>query len=220
MPYPAYAVAMLSEPTQCARLVLVRHPGLAERYRSVALGRGEAELSRRGRQYTLTLMRSLTGVQVDRVFSPPVKHCQEVAEAFVRDRGLEVETDERLHDQALGEWEGHGWDDLGRRDEALVRDFFRDYGLVAPPSGETLADAVDRMLVWWNELVPSVDGKTVLLVAAAPILSGFTARLLGLSIRRAPALSLPAGAFGILDVYGDGAVIRTWHPLCLNEDVP
>lgn len=211
---------MLSDPSQFARIVLVRHPSLSERHRSLALGRGDAELSRRGRQYTLTLMRSLTSIHVHRIFSPPVSHCREVAEAFIRDRKLEVETNELLHDQGLGDWEGRTWDDLGRSDEAAVRDFFRDYGLIAPPGGESLADAVDRMLLWWNELAASVDGQTILIVAAAPILSGFAARLLGLSIRRAPALTLPAGAFGILDVYNDGAVIRTWHPLCLDEDVP
>lgn len=211
---------MLLEPENCARMILVRHPQLAESHRSLAIGAGEAELSRRGMQHTLTLMRNLTGVNIDRFFAPPVAHCSEVAEALTKDRGIELSLESRMLDQNLGEWEGRSWEDLRRSDEALVKEFFSDYGLVAPPGGETLKQAVDRMLGWWNELAGEMMNKTLLIVAPQPILAGFSARLLGLSIRRALALNLPAGAYGILDVYRDGALLRCWHPLCLDDEVP
>ncbi|MEZ5987997.1 MAG: histidine phosphatase family protein [Planctomycetota bacterium] len=211
---------MLSEPEDFARLILLRHPQLADPDRELALGRRDGELARRGRAQTLEVLRALAGLRLDAVWSAPARHCREAAAALVADLELEVGVDERLADQDLGDWSGLRWDEIRARDEALLRDFFADYGLVAPPGGERLADTVDRALDWWNEQAEAARGRTWLLVLPAPILGGLAARLLGLSLRRAPALSLPAAALGILDVFRDGAVLRSWHPLCLRDDMP
>ena len=180
----------------------------------------DAELSRRGQQQCLELMRTLASVQIDEVLCSPALQCRRTAEALAKDRGLEPGIIDALHDQELGAWSGRRWDEIRQTDEALLREFFADYGLVAPPGGETLTDAVDRALAWWAEQAPAKEEKTVLVVLSAPMLSGFAARLLGLSLRRALSLSLPAAGFGILDVFRDGAAVRTWHPNCLREDLP
>ena len=211
---------MLLEPKDSARLILLRHPDLANAGRQLALGQRDAELSRRGRQHVVEILRNLASVEIHHIFSSPATHCEATAKALSKDRRLDVEIDERLHDQCLGDWEGHMWSDLREREEAMVRDFFQDYGLVAPPGGETLNDAVDRGLAWWSEHVDSFQDKCVLVVGATPLLSGLAARFLGLSIRRAAALSLPASAFAIFDVYRDGAVLRCWHPNCLSDELP
>ncbi len=211
---------MLLEPTESARLILLRHPQLEDPSRELALGRLDAELSRRGQQQCLELMRTLASVQIDEVLCSPALHCRRSAEALAKDRGLEPGIVEALHDQDLGAWSGRRWDEIRQSDEALLREFFSDYGLVAPPEGETLTTAVDRALEWWADKAPDCQEKTLLLVLSAPLLSGFTARLLGLSLRRALALNLPAAGLGILDVFRDGAAIRTWHPNCLRDDLP
>lgn len=211
---------MLLEPTESARLILVRHPQLADPGRELALGRRDAELSRRGQQQCVELMRTLAPLEIDEVLTSPAQHCRRSAEALAKDRGLEPGVVEALHDQDLGTWSGKRWDEIQLSDEALLREFFADYGLVAPPEGESLTVAVDRALEWWSDKAPTCQEKTLLLVLSAPLLSGFAARLLGLSLRRALSLSLPAAGLGILDVFRDGAAIRTWHPNALRDDMP
>lgn len=211
---------MLVEPDGFARLVLLRHPELAGPYATRALGQDDAELSRRGRRQTIEVARFLAPLRIDRVFSSPAAHAVATADALAQGRGLSAETDARLHDQGLGRWQGRQWSELHLTEQALVRQFFADYGMVAPPDGETLGGAVDRALEWWNETCEQMMDRTSLLVGSAPLLSGLAARLLGLSLRRAPALSLPRAALGILDVYRDGAVLRSWHPLCLSDELP
>ncbi len=76
------------------------------------------------------------------------------------------------------------------------------------------------MLSWWREIAPEQQGQSLMLVGSGQVLQGLAARLVGLPLARAPALSLPDGAFGILDVYDDGAVVRAWHPLALDDAVP
>ncbi|PIE22119.1 MAG: hypothetical protein CSA62_14185 [Planctomycetota bacterium] len=211
---------MLEDPQTCARLVLLRHPQVAEPYRALALGQRDAELSRRGREQTLTVLQSLEGQGLDRLYCAPSRHCRETAEALGEGLGLPAEQVEALHDPALGDWEGKSWQELQSSDQALLREFFKDYGLVAPQGGETLADAVDRALAWWGEGVDALYQKSILLVAGAPLISGLASRLLGMPIRRAAAMALPPAAYGVLDVYQDGAVLRSWHPLALHDEMP
>ncbi len=211
---------MLADPEKCCRVVLFRHPELADADRGRAVGGGDATLSRRAATHAIEVLRALAPLSIDHVFSSPAAHCRRSAEAIAQDRGLVVTTDERLRDQNLGSWQGRPWTALHQDEPELMRDFFADYGLVAPPGGESLSDAVDRTLEWWSASVEAFEDQCIVVVSAAPLLSGFAARLLGVSIRRAPALSLPAAAFGILDVFRDGAFLRSWHPLSLSEELP
>lgn len=211
---------MLQEPADHARVVLLRHPEINDPERGQALGQGGGTLSRRGELQTIEVLRSIADLTVDHVYTSPSSHCRAAAEAIARDRGLQANASDALLGQALGRWEGQPWSLLHAEHETLVRDFFRDYGKFAPPGGETLSDAVDRVLGWWSEIVEDLESKTVLIVGGAPLLGGFAARLLGLGIGRAPALNLPAAAFGVLDVFRDGAALRSWHPNALREDLP
>lgn len=213
---------MLQDPETCARIVLVRHPEIEDPERQQALGQRDAVLSRRGRQQTIEVLRSISSLTVDRVLSSPAKHCVETAEAISRDRGLTAEVRPELRGQCLGDWEGKAWAQLSDEHPTLVRDFFRDYGKFAPPGagGETLSDAVDRLLGYWAEIVDDLEAKTVLMIADAPMLGAFASRLLGLGLGRAPALGLPPASLAILDVFRDGAALRSWHPNALREDMP
>lgn len=213
---------MLQEAENCARLVLVRHPEIEDPERSQALGQGDARVSRRGRQQTVEVLRSLGSVTIDQVWCSPAAHCREAAEAIARDRGLQADARPELRGQCLGDWEGKSWTSLHEEHPTLVRDFFRDYGKFAPPGdgGETLSDAVDRSLGLWGERVDDLEDKCVLLLAGAPLLGAFAARMLGLGLGRAPALGMPPAAIAILDVFRDGAALRAWHPNALREDLP
>ncbi len=211
---------MLDDPKDHSRLVLIRHPLLADPYCRQALGQAEAELARRGRSQWLKVMQSLDGIAIDRVFAAPVAQTSEPAQALAGDRELEWEKDPRLLDQDLGDWEGRLWEEIRAEDPEALRSFFLSFGTAAAPGGESLSEALDRIREWWEDLREEVFEKTVAVVAGGHLLQGFAAFLLGLGLNRAPALAMPPGAIGILDVYQDGAVCRTWHPLCLSDEMP
>jgi broad specificity phosphatase PhoE len=209
---------MLGDVGEFARLVLLRHPELDATALAQALGQQPAELSRRGRASVLQLLRDLAAIPIDGVVSSDRPQAAVVAASLAQDKGLAATQDPRLRDQSLGDWEGKAWEDLQQSDPALLKDFFGDFGLIAPPGGESLAQAVERMLEWWNEIADEAIGKTLLVVANTPILTAFAASLIGLSVRRSLALTMPPSAFGILDAYRDGAALRTWHPHALSDD--
>lgn len=208
----------LPEVTDFCRVVLLRHPELHPEHRETATGAGSAPLGRRGRSAVLRWLELLQKVSVDRIFASDQLQSAEAAAALAKARGLSVEPDPRLRDQDMGEWQGRRWEDLARERPDAVRQFFENYAEAAPPGGESLGRAVERMLGWWTELAPSVAGRTVVVVGPGSLLTGFAAAMLGMRLSRSMSLYLPHGALGILDVFANGARLTSWNPgaLCLQ----
>ena len=210
---------MLSDVTDFCRLILLRHPQLDAAHGSVAVGGGAAPLSRRGMAHALIWTQLLQNVPIDAVWAADVPQSQQPADLLARAKGIEVAVDARLRDQSMGAWEGRPWDDIVRGEPDAVRDFFGDFGERRPPGGESLGEAVERMLGWWREQAAGYLGKTVAVVAAGSVVAGFVAAMLGMRLSRTPSLTLPHGALGIIDVYANGVKLIAWHPQALSDEV-
>ena len=203
---------MHDRPEDFCRLLLFRHPELAPDDAVRAVGRGDAALGRRGNQAMATWLGLLADVPVDAVWTGPQRHCSDPAMAIAAGKGLEPMVDERLADQALGEWEGRTWDELAAEDPDRVREFFQEFGEAVAPGGESLGMAVERMLEWWTEVRGDAVGKILAVVASGSLQAGFAAAMLGMRLSRAVSLQLPPAGFGVLDVYGNGVRVTTWNP--------
>ena len=203
--------AVLSEPTDFRRLYLFRHPELDASCQGRAIGAGPATLSRRGRAQVLEWAQWIDGVELEAVHCSPQPQCSEPAIAIAQPRDLEPIADPRLCDQKMGEWEGKAWEELAKTQGDAVRAFFTDFGEVRAPAGESLGEAVERVLSWWVEIAPKSLGTSRAVVLPGSVLSGFAAALLGLRLSRGVSVSLPHGSMGVLDVYDNGARLQAWN---------
>jgi broad specificity phosphatase PhoE len=203
--------AVLSEPTDFRRLYLFRHPELDASHQGRAVGAGAAPLSRRGRAQVLEWAQWIDGVELEGVHCSPQPQCSESAIAIAQPRDLEPIADPRLCDQKMGEWEGKAWEELAKTQGDAVRAFFTDFGEVRAPSGESLGEAVERVLSWWVEIAPKSLGTSRAVVLPGSVLSGFAAALLGFRLSRGVSVSLPHGSMGVLDVYDNGARLQAWN---------
>lgn len=202
---------MLDEPTDFCRLWLLRHPELEPAHAELAVGAGPADLSRRGRAHTLRWLELLKDVELAHVATGPQTQCHDPARGLAEAKKLEAVVDARLRDQEMGQWQGRSWQDIMRDQDAAVRTFFSEFGDKPAPGGETLGDAVERMLQWWTELMPKVLGKNVVVVAPGTILTGFAAAMLGMRLSRCLSLNLPFGGIGILDAFENGVRVAGWN---------
>ncbi|MFO1052387.1 MAG: histidine phosphatase family protein [Planctomycetota bacterium] len=206
---------MLPEVTDFCRLFVCRHPELAVEADGVVVGSGEARLGRRGQDTVLLWLRAFGRLRVDAVFAADRPQCQDPAEAIAMAKGLEVAVEERLRDQDMGSWQGRRWDEIARDDPVRAREFFAEFGAGTAPGGESLGDAVERMLSWWNGISPALAGKAIVAVAPGGLISGFATAMLGMRLSRAPSLSLPHGGIGVLDLFANGARVSAWNALAL-----
>ena len=111
----------------------------------------------------------------------------------------------------MGEWQGRSWADIMRDQEVAVRAFFGDFGEAAASGGETLGEAVERMLQWWTGVMPQVAGKEVVVIGPGSLLTGFSAAMLGMRLSRCLSLNLPYAGIGALDAFQNGVRVATWN---------
>ncbi len=212
------STTVLQDVTDFCRLFLFRHPELADEFNGVAVGSGDARLSRRGERAVLGWLRALEGVELQSVWSSSQPQCVDAAMAIAAAKGLEPTLDERLRDQDLGDWQGRAWEDVAREDPDAVRSFFADFGEIVAPGGESLGVAIERLIAWWDELRAEMVGNTVAVVASGALVSGFAAAMLGMRLSRAVSLNLPHGGVGVVDVFGNGVRLSVWNGLGLAGD--
>ncbi|MBL9079500.1 MAG: histidine phosphatase family protein [Planctomycetes bacterium] len=209
---------MIEEPTDFCRLWLFRHPELDPAHAACAVGAGPAELSRRGRAQVLRWLDRLKPVTIAAVYASSQPQCLGPARALAEGRGQEARADDRLRDQEMGRWQGRAWQDVMRDEDSAVRTFFAEFGEAKAPGGESLGEAVERVLSWWTETMPAVAGRSLAVVLPGSLLSGFTAAMLGMRLSRCFSLQLPHGGLGVLDVFQNGARITAWNPDALAAE--
>lgn len=202
---------VIDAPTDFCRLFLFRHPELDPAHAERAVGAGPADLGRRGRAQVLAWLERMKAQKLASVFTSPQPQCQGPAKALAEAHQLEAIADERLRDQEMGRWQGRAWADLVRDEGSSVHTFFAEFGDAAAPGGESLGSAIDRVLSWWAELMPSVAGKALAVVLPGSVLSGFAAAMLGMRLSRCVSLNLPHGGLGVLDVFQNGVRIACWN---------
>lgn len=202
---------MLPEVTDFCRLLLLRHPELDRQHAEIAVGQGAATLSRRGRARALQWVELFEPLPIDAIVAADQPQAAEPAALLGQVREVATTTEPRLRDQSMGEWQGRAWQDLLREHPERVREFFANFAEVVPPGGESLGQAIERTLAWWAETSPGSPGKTIAVVAAGSILSGFTAAMLGMRLSRCISLHLPHGGCGVLDVFGNGVRVSAWN---------
>jgi alpha-ribazole phosphatase len=209
--------AVLADPTDFCRLWLFRHPEPDADHAQRATGDGPAELSRRGRAQVLRWLELLKPVALGEVWSSTQPQCTGPARAVAEAQQKEALADARLADQNMGRWQGRTWTDVMRDEDGAVRTFFAEFGDAKAPGGESLGDAVERMLGWWTERMPKVAGKALAVVLPGSLLSGFGAAMLGMRLSRCLSLNVPYGGLGVLDVFQNGVRIAAWNPDALRD---
>lgn len=207
---------MLPEPTDFCRLFLFRHPELEPQQQNVAVGSGPAQLGRRGRAQVLSWVQWLEGTKVAEVHYGPQPQCSEPALALAKELGAEAKANTRLRDQEMGRWQGRTWQDLMQEEGEAVSQFFREFGDSKAPGGESLGQAVERVLEWWTLTAPHSLAKSLVVVLPGSVLTGFAAAMLGMRLSRCVSLNLPHGGLGVLDAFQNGVRIATWNPGALD----
>lgn len=168
------------------RLVLWRHGETEYNAAGRIQGHLDSELNSLGRNQAKRAAPVIAEFDPDVVLSSDLRRAGATAAAFAEISGRAVGTDERLRETHLGEWQGlsgaeveHGWPG--------AMGSWRAKPTWAPPGGESRVEVAERALEVVQELDRSWDG-TALLCAHGGLITGLTARLLGLPTQLWPGL--------------------------------
>ena len=143
-------------------LYIIRHGETDYNAKGVLQGHMDAPLNESGRSLAAIVGRAMKGIHFDRCISSPLKRASETAEIVLREseNDIPVETDRRIIEICIGDYEGHILSELGETGKIFYADPFRFPGF---PGGERIQDVCERTQKFLRELVSQDDDKTYLI---------------------------------------------------------
>ena len=200
----------MTEPTK-RRLILLRHGQTEYNAGDRMQGQLDTDLTELGRSQAKTAAAELATRSPLRIMSSDLRRAYDTAVALGDASDVVVDTDQRLRETHLGEWQG-----LTHLDVDAVapgaRAAWRADATMSPPGGESRIDVARRSLPVVQELVADLpewgaDGANapVVLVAHGGQIAALTAALLDLPVDRWPVLGgLSNTSWVQLSSHGEG----------------
>jgi probable phosphoglycerate mutase len=140
------------------------------------------------------------------VYSSDARRARETGEIIAAACQIPLEVNAALGEIDLGIWAGRTYADVVAADPA-ARAWFTDSSMSAPPGGESLAAAAERVLRVMRELAHG-DGERVAIVGHAGSLRLALARALGMELSSYWRLRLDCAGLSVLTWAADGLVLE------------
>ena len=138
----------------------------------------------------------------DRLISSPLQRCALFADEVAQRCNKPLSVMDGFREVDFGDWEGRLIDEVWREQGSNVRRFFSDPVNAAPPNGEPMRVFERRVLAAWNQLLQTLRGEHVLLVAHGGTIRILLAHVLAMPLNRIANLEVP---------YASASRIRIHH---------
>lgn len=186
------------------RMLLLRHGQTELSVQRRYSGRGNPELTELGRRQAEQAARYLASRGgIAAVISSPLARARDTAEAAARALGVPLTVDADLIETDFGQWEGLTFSEAAQRDPEVHAQWLSDTS-IAPPGGESFAEAHRRIRRARNRIIAEHGEATVLVVShVTPIKT-----MLRLALDAGPSLlfrlHLDLASLSIAEFYPDG----------------
>lgn len=190
--------------TTATRFLLLRHGQTTMSANRQYSGRSNPELTELGLwQAQRAAQRIASRGQLAAIVSSPLTRCQQTAQVVAKAMGMEVTTHEGLVELDFGQWDGLTFAEAYEADPQLHSRWLTD-PQVAPPGGETQAQAYRRVKKARAEIAAEYAGATILVVSHVTPIKGIIREALGASADSANRMHLDLASFSIAEFYADG----------------
>lgn len=133
------------------RLLLIRHPQVADRYRGVCYGQSDVELSPEGRLSCEGIAETVSQLQIARIVHTDMQRTRLLAEMIGRRVGLLPTQEVALRERNFGSWELQTWDDIYSDSGDDMSKMLTEPGGFRPGGGETTHELAARVCRWSQE---------------------------------------------------------------------
>ena len=207
-------------PSVRRRLVLVRHGEVESNWRERIYGRLDVPLSKNGEGEMRAMAERFGDARFDAVVSSGLARAEFGARLLREARGLVRRDEPDLVEIDRGDWAGRTFTELERDEPGVFGHWLSKPSSRRPPAGESLEDVRDRVAACLARLTREHPGD-VAVVAHSWVLKATACHLLGLSLDRAPDLTLPTGGALLVDydgrrafdeVGGRNVRVSAWNP--------
>ena len=188
--------------------LLVRHgetPLSAEKRMS---GRGDPELTDRGRAQAQATAERMRGRTLSVVFSSPLRRARQTAEEIASAAGTDLVVEDGFVETDFGEWEGLTFAEIGARWPREMAAWLADPA-VAPPGGESFVETFARVRDARDRVVTAHPGESVVVVSHVTPIKSLLRDALDAPAHALYRMHLDPASLSVVNWHGDGtAVVR------------
>jgi len=205
---PGRSVGWSAPTGPATRLLLLRHGETPLSVQRRFSGRGDPELTERGRAQAQAAARRLAAYDVTAVVSSPLLRARQTADIVADAVGAGVVVDDDLVETDFGDWEGYTFAEIRERWPAEMKAWLASHD-VAPPGGESFTATAARVLAARQRIVPAYAAATVVLVSHVTPIKMLLREALDASPQALYRIHLDTASLSTIDWWADGnGVVR------------
>lgn len=184
------------------RVILIRHGETDWNTAGRWQGQEDVPLNARGQEQARELVDELRDYPIDAVYSSDLGRARQTAEPLAQAAGLMVIPDARLREIHQGEWQGRLFEEIQAQFATVLQGRREDPLNMAPPGGETVAQAQARVLAALKDILRRHPQGTVAIVSHGFVLGLLRAHLLGEPVQMAWERIPENGGWEVVEVDG------------------
>jgi broad specificity phosphatase PhoE len=143
-------------------IILVRHGETEWNIKEIFRGRIDIELNETGIKQAELLAEYLSQVEMEAIYSSPLKRALKTAEVIASYHNLNVEIAPGLIDFDYGEWQGSSHQEVKNKYKELYAEWIKNPHRVKMPGGESLDDVRKRAISVVDSIVSQYEGTIAL----------------------------------------------------------
>lgn len=190
------------------KVILVRHAQTQWNRAGMIQGQQDSPVTERGERETAALLAALKdeGYAAECVFSSPLARARSMGEQLAALFQAPLVIDAALMEQSFGGYEGLSTQKLQAEADAL----FAHDAAFCPPGGESLAQAVQRMLAFLQHQHSRAAHKTLCVVCHGHVTQGLLALLKDGSLENFARYAQPNASYAVLEMAEEKCEVLRW----------
>jgi len=183
-------------------LYIVRHGETPWNRDKIFRGHADIELSETGLLQAARVGEALASVELERIYSSPLRRCQQTALATKCGKDVPIEVLDGIIDIDYGDWSGQPDEQVASNYPELYRQYQVTPESVTFPNGESLGQAQSRAMTALDVAI-SQDWDIAALVTHRVVLKLILMALLGMPLSKFWTIKLDPCSISKLEVTGD-----------------
>ncbi|MEN4871420.1 histidine phosphatase family protein [Kosakonia cowanii] len=190
------------------KVILVRHAQTQWNRAGMIQGQQDSPVTERGERETAALLAALKdeGYAAESVFSSPLARARSMGEQLAALFQAPLVIDAALMEQSFGGYEGLSTQKLQAEADAL----FAHDAAFCPPGGESLAQAVERMLAFLQLQHTRAAHKTLCVICHGHVTQGLLALLKEGKLENFARYAQPNASYAVLEMAEEKCEVLRW----------
>lgn len=191
-------------------LILIRHGETKWNKIKKYQGHMDIELNDWGRQQAEEAAKELVNLDIDYFVSSDLIRAKETAEIIASFHDNRVLEYIELREMNFGDWEGKSFQEIQNENSLDFQKWLKDPVKYSPPSGESLVEFQERVLLGFNKILEK-DNKRNVIITHGGVIMVYLATILEMSLINYRKFEVANTGITKIDIYDNNYVLKVFN---------